>query len=209
MIGGRDDVFSRLFSEYHVFFEVKKSERPWVVFMDRKESSQVGDAYTNPHVEINCPIEFSDLSPVYDEHSIRSQLKWLGYGVHEAFKKPQEAGRWYSAAVTVCKAAHDYLKQEAFTHLAKYRPENSCFVFNAHPVVVIDGPLYGVELGNNNEFKFEKIELAPFLFEFGTDNYQKKTYRVDLVHIEAIPRFLKITEDRQNALYKRLYKELG
>ena len=114
-----------------------------------------------------------------------------------------------SAAVTACKAAHDYLKQESFAHLQEYAPEDSCFIFNAHPVVVIDGPLYSVELGKDDQFEFEKIEFAPFLFEFGTENYQKKTYRVDLVQIESIPKFLRITAARQNALYDCLSKELG
>ncbi len=190
--------------EYHLFIEVKKSERPWVVFIEREDGKDIGDVFTNPRVCINPPIPLVDLTPILREHSIRSKLKWLGYGVHEAFKKPQDTGRWYAAAVTVCKAAYDYVRQDCFKFLEEYEKDRSC-LFMTHPVVLVDGPLYSVELLDSGQLQFNEIEFAPFRFEFGTDRYENATYRVDLVQIGALAKFLGIIKERHDALFAELY----
>lgn len=91
--------------EYHLFVEVKKTERPWVVFRESEPTDTFGDAWDNPYVSHNECISLGELTPFLREHSIRSKIGWVGYGVHEAFKDPQDTGRWYAAAVTTCKGS--------------------------------------------------------------------------------------------------------
>lgn len=190
--------------EYHLFIEVKKTERPWVVFRQTEDSTKIGDAWNNPYVSHNesCPLD--ELTAQFFKHSIRAHLRWLGYAVHEAFKKPQEAGRWYSAAVTTCKAAYDYVRHESFQFMKKSGSRMS-FLAITQPVVILDGPLISAELIGGDEPKLEEIHFAPLAFGFSTAHYEPATYRVDLVTQASIADYLKILDQRINAMFELMY----
>lgn len=193
-----------LFFEYHLFIEVKKSEKPWVVFREKDRFPDHGDAWNNPYFNRNAPVQLGDLTPKIRTYSIRNGLGWLGYGVHEAFKKPQDTGRWYGAAVTACKACYDYVRHESFSSL-KDEPSGYPFLMLTHPVVVLDGPLTSAELNDEGEVTLEEIRWAPFEFEFSTEKYSAERYRVDLVSLDAIPEFLKILDKRVEEMFVELY----
>jgi hypothetical protein len=191
--------------EYHLFIEVKKSERPWIVFCEREDSEKVGDAWDNPYVSHNEPLSLGEFSSIFQRYSIRRNLGWLGYGVHEAFKDPQDKGRWYSAAITACKATYDFARHESFGMRKSYE-KAMAFMMITHPVVVLDGPLISVEVTEEEESPvFEYIQFAPFEFTFSTAQYEPKTYRVDLVNISFIQEYLQVIKQRVDELYGKLY----
>lgn len=191
--------------EYHLFIEVKKAECPWVVFRQSEPQNAYGDTWDNPYVSHNEPIRLADLTPLLHEHSIRTKLGWVGYGVHEAFKKPNEGGRWYTAAVTTSKAVYDYVRQESFTFLKKSGP-GTTYLILTHPIVVIDGsPLISAELVRNEDPNLEEIPFAPLKFAFSTTHYEAATYRIDLVTLKSITDYLKILNARMEAIFGALY----
>jgi hypothetical protein len=190
--------------EYHLFVEVKKSEHPWIVFSEKEDSEKIGDAWDNPYVSHNEPASLGDFSDLFRQHSIRKELGWLGYGVHEAFKPPQGKGRWYGAAVTACKATYDFSRHESFEIRKQYEKTMS-FMMIAQPVVVLDGPLIRAELTDEPDAIFESIPYAPFGFTFSTAQYEANTYRVDVVTLSAMDDYLRIVKQRVDALYKKLY----
>ncbi len=194
--------------EYEVFVEVKKSERPWLVFREPEKLAGVGDAWHNPYFIHNLPCDSSELSPLLRKNSIRKELGWMGRGVHEAFKDPNDAGRWYTAAVTACKAAYGYVRLEAFTEFKKSKSKQA-FLVLTQPVVVLDGQLLSVELDQQGELKIDEIPYAPLEFDFGTTMYDSASYRVDLVQLSSLARYLEIHRRRVATLFKHLKKSFA
>jgi len=192
--------------EYELFVEVKKSERPWIVFRQAEISKGTGDAWENPFVSHHPACPLGELTPLLRQHSVRKKLGWMGYGVHESFKEPQDTGRWYAAAVSACKATYDFVRHEAFQHL-DHMPKRT-FLMMTHPVVIIDGPLWSAELRDGEDPNLEEIEFAPFNFEFGTANYKQKTYRVDLVRLESLTNYLKTLKERIDAITAHLRQSI-
>ena len=146
-------------------------------------------------------ISFSDISELLRKHSIRAELGWLGYGVHEAFKEPTEVGRWYSAAVTVCKAAYDFVRGEWVEMLTDKRS----FLAITQPVVILDGPLISAEISDDDEVVLEEIAFAPLAFEFGTAKYEAANYRVDLVTTGGLSSYLEALQKRIDEIFGVLY----
>ncbi|HZE58615.1 MAG TPA: hypothetical protein VE031_12225 [Chthoniobacterales bacterium] len=190
--------------EYHLFVEVKKAERPWVVFRQREDPKKIGDAWDNPYFTHNECTSLGNLTPILRQHSIRARLGWIGYGVHEAFKPPHDAGRWYSAAVTSCKAAYDYVRHDSFKYL-KQSGHGMTFLAITHPVVIVDGPLISAELIGDGKPSLEEVSFAPFAFGFSTARYEAATYRVDLVTKDSIAAYLNILQERIDAIFIALY----
>ena len=189
--------------EYHLLIEVKKSEQPWVVFIKNDERYEK-DAWSNPHLSVNLD-ELSVLNPILAEYSIRRKLGWMARGLHESFKDPKLAGRWYAAAVTACKTTTGFFENEWVDLAKKNRGRN---LYMTHPVVVIDGaPLIAAKSSIDGDTLLEEIPYAPFAFEFGTAKYKKRTYRVDLVTLGALPEFLDICRNKMELIYDELEDE--
>lgn len=188
--------------EYNLFIEVKKSERPWVVFkrdagtyMDRQGFyPKVMHGMTS--ADFNGPI-----GTTFRNSSLTKQLGWQGYGVHEAFKEPQDAGRWYAAAVTACKACCNFFGDDE----GKTIPTQDHWgLAVAQPVVILDGPLIAAKINKSGDVELEEVSYAPFLFEFGTASYKRSQYRVDLVSLPAVAAYLKFCSLRVDTIFEAL-----
>jgi transposase-like protein len=112
--------------------QVKKSEKPWIVFVDRAQS-RFEDGLENL---LRVTVEETRwmVGAVLREHSPTLQNGRVASGIHEAFKKPTDASRWYSAFVSVCKAcetAHEMTAGTGTDVIAQL----------VKPVVVLDGLL--------------------------------------------------------------------
>ena len=140
------------------------------MFRQNENVKEYGDAWQNPYFSYNAAISLDALTPSLRDHSIRRDLGWLGYGVHEAFKEPQDTGRWYAAATTACKATYDYVRRESFKMLEKSEQRWS-FLAITQPVVVLDGPMISAELTDDQGITLEEVAFAPFEFEFSTAQY--------------------------------------
>jgi hypothetical protein len=90
-------------SYFFVVAEVKKSDKPWVVF--REKVTRPLDAWNNlAHCNWSDSLN-PEIADAISEDSLLTMLGWRGYGIHESFKKPDQPSRWYSALVSVCKAS--------------------------------------------------------------------------------------------------------
>ncbi|MBI5383247.1 MAG: hypothetical protein HZA90_01025 [Verrucomicrobia bacterium] len=190
--------------EYHLFIEVKKAERPWIVFRQKEQYENSGDAWHNPYFSHNEALSLGKLVPALHKYSIRKDLGWLGYGVHEAFKEPQDTGRWYAAAVTACKAAYDYVRIDSFKFLEKSENKQT-FLAITQPVVVLDGPLISAEIAEDQTVALEDVPFAPFEFEFSTACYEASNYRIDLVRITSLEAYLNVLKQRVEAIFTQLH----
>jgi hypothetical protein len=178
--------------------EVKKSERPWIVFKDHgRRRDDLTDAWINITCEANLPDEHFALADVLSAKSLLTANGWRASGIHEAFKKPSDTSIWYSAFVTACKAAEsvfDALVEER--DASKQQPDDSIQLDLCKPVVVLDGVLVAAETSPAGELILEEIDSAAFRFEYRSKEYRRGLYCLDLVTLRGLPAYLQLTGER-------------
>ena len=168
----------------HLLGQVKKSEKPWIVFIDRNR----GRALLHEHVELTFPAlkmpQGRQVADVLQQRSLIARKNWTATGIHEAFKRPSDVSKWYAAFVSVCKAM-----ESAYDAAVSDRTVGAHFhIFK--PVVVVDGILVTAELSADGELLLTETDSAPFAFEYRSDAYDRPNYNVNVVTLEAFPRYL-------------------
>lgn len=188
------------YSEFDVIAEVKKSERPWVVFKAPNGPGKTLCAWNNLTTAINLPCKPVKLVGALSKSSLIVRNGWSGTGIHESFKNPDQPSRWYTAFVSVIKAANGLAD--------RYQPDgeqtttdviNNPIEFALYqPLVVLDGTLISAELSEDAELVVEKVTSAAFEFAYETDAYRKGRYRVDLVTLDGLSQYLDLIEQRHD-----------
>lgn len=184
-------------SEFCAAVEVKKSEKPWVVFKRPLATHDRGCAWNNLIARINLPCESFRLAPWLSEYSLLNVLGWEGAGIHESFKSPDQPSKWYSAFVSALKWACQMRDEcpDADGVQQDIRLEPAEFYF-FQPVVVLDGQLFSAELDENSEIKIDEIEFAAFRFSYDSKSYEKNSFRVDIVTVEGLEKYINLLKRR-------------
>ncbi|HZG41734.1 MAG TPA: hypothetical protein VEY93_02145 [Longimicrobium sp.] len=194
--------------------EVKKSERPWVVFRHAPNSEE--DLYHGWTEVLNYSKNLPGSSLMYgdilDDWSLTNRQGWKGYAVHESFKNPDQPSRWYAAAVAACKAAHHQLDinysdaDNDGTGSSEEHPPIAHFV---QPLVILDGLLFVAEISDSGELLVAQATMASVDFPFSSAAYEAETYRMPLVTLEALPEYLELIEQRANAFLATILEAAG
>ena len=148
-----------VFNSFLLFIEVKKTEKPWVVFRRNTEKHFDSCAWNNIINSINLPCEPRFLTKRLMEYSLLKINKWEGTGMHEAFKIPNQPSQWYGAFLTASKAAIDYKEEngsdgEQVTTDILQNPTEITF---HQPLVVLDGVLLSAELNKDNDVEIQEV----------------------------------------------------
>lgn len=172
--------------------QVKKSEKPWIVFVDRQLAARMGDKREIVLLQNASDTREREIRNVLRGTTLASQNGWIGSGIHEAFKRPTDSSKWYSAFVTACKAA-----ESAYDDISK----TDTIAFHLiRPVVVLDGVLFAAELSADGELLLTETDSASFLFEYRSDAYLRPCYHLDVVTLESLPRYLDWITERLAAV---------
>ena len=198
---------------FHIAGEVKKSDNPWIVFKEPKGVLKA-DAWNNLTFFKQLPCSHVNLNEQLKEHSLLAKTGWEGYGIHESFKKPNRSSRWYSSFVSSCKAAEHILEshssgEKSDREISKDAFEKPPFLLFVKPVVVLDGPLLSAEITSTGKISIKEIEAAPFAFHFKTINYDRSYYRIDLVSLSALAKYIEKSEKRQDTIFNAILKNAG
>lgn len=200
-----------IISYFHVVAEVKKSERPWVIFGRRlpESSGERQDAWDNL-VHCEGPREWRPkLVKSLSKESLLNRTAFLGYGIHESFKSPDQPSRWYPAFLACCKAA-EWTLESNIEH-ARDESEYSngelmsaCFTF-VQPVIILDGVLVSAELEEKTgAISIEEAKEVALRFAYNSQKYERVNYRVDVVRLQNFATYLKHCELRQIEVVKAL-----
>ncbi|HET8775309.1 MAG TPA: hypothetical protein VFP80_16030 [Thermoanaerobaculia bacterium] len=162
--------------------QVKKSETPWIVFMDRLIDPHFVDR--GEDIIVTNVQEQKDLGDALRSGMPMTRRNWMGIAIHEAFKKPTESSRWYSAFVSACKAA-----ESAFDAVVA-APRLGTFFEWIKPVVVLDGLMLSAELSPAGEIVLTETGEASFAFEYRSDAYTRQRFFLDVVTLDSFPRYL-------------------
>lgn len=200
--------------DFHIIAEVKKTEKPWIVFKQASKGLMMGDGWRNLIFSNNLPSEGSELADSISKNSLISEKRWTGSGIHHAFKDPSMPSRWYKSFISVCKACEysydetiDFHKNFLGQSLDKITSDvltNSTTFDFFQPVVILDGILVSAELSDDAEVHLEDVSSAPFWFEFRTKNYSRREYRVDLVTTQGLEEYLTLVKQRQKGIADRI-----
>jgi len=191
----------------HIVAEVKKTERPWIVFKrDHTHLFDALDAWNNLTHTVNLPCEPFHLSPVLSAHGLLEMLGWKAYGIHESFKKPDTPSRWYPAFVSVCKAAEHELKVQSKSDL-KIETWHKFDLIK--PILILDGPLIAASLTESGELQLEETDFAPFEFAYKSQAATKDSYRIDVVRLNALGKYVELTDKRMDAIMQIVSPFMG
>jgi hypothetical protein len=204
----------RVFS--HLAVEVKKSERPWVIFQHASLPKwQLGGGWTDVLSRVfDFPKEPTYLLDAFVGHSLTRKLGWKGYGIHEAFKNPDQPSRWYSACITAVKAAEHILETSADPEGSRGRPspdpnQQPPELNTVQPILVLDGPLFRASLTEAGIPQVEPISAAEIDFVFKTPEYRNSCYRIAVITLAGLGEQLERLEARHRSLFDSLMTQCG
>ena len=198
-------------SEFHVCGEVKKSEKPWVVFDQHSHPFLLSCAWNNLISAINLPSNPSQLAETLKKSSPIRKNGWLGSGIHESFKNPDQPSRWYGSFVSVSKAS-EYYYDSISPDGAKQTDDilnNPCEIHFVQPLVILNAPLFRARLSDEGEIVVEEINSAAFRFDYPSKHYKNSPYRVDVVRLEHLGEYLSLIERRQQELCSEVEARAG
>lgn len=196
-------------SFYFVVAEVKKSNKPWIVFGQRIPDGhwERNDAWNNL-AHCKGPWDWPPkLVDPLSKYSLLTEQGFLAYSIHESFKDPGDKSRWYSAFVSVSKAGEHVFASEARDKGERSGPRmimGPCFTF-VQPVVLLDGLLFTAELTRSGDVEISEIDEVPFRFTYRSPSYQRLNYRVDLVRLSKVGDYLARCEKRQAAVVSAVH----
>jgi len=184
---------------FNIIAEVKKTDNPWVVFKNNPQQKWMLAEGWNGIVHCDgLPGSRKNLTEILLNSSLGVELGWLGYGIHESFKEPNQFSSWYKALVKVAKAAEDVLKANS-----SGEHEYPYFYF-VKPVIIVDGILMSAVIADDASIKLEKINAAVMSFGYSTTNYKRNYYMVDVVTLEYLPDYIKFCEERHRKIFDEL-----
>ena len=148
------------------------------------------------------------MASVLAKHSLIKINGWLGSGIHEAFKNPDQPSRWYGSFVSVSKASDFYLENispEGEKQTDNIL-ENACEVHFVQPLVVLNAPLFRAVMVDSGEIKVTEIDSAAFRFSYRSKNYENSSFRVDLVTLDGLDSYIETVKNRQRAFCQNIKK---
>lgn len=191
--------------------EVKKTQRPWVVFRGASsDTHRLSYGWRSMTFLEGKPDRATTkaLRRAFDEGSIAHDCGWLAWGVHEAFKNPAAKSTWFGACVSAIKAAESNLLRNS-SSVSPSQDEATKpvhYLVYQQPVVVVDGPLVSVSL-DGDDLTVEPIAMATLPFEFETPSYSRQDYRVDIVALPSLPSYLALLEKKLHSIHGALARQ--
>jgi hypothetical protein len=198
----------RVAVEYYIDAEVKKSERPWIVF--KEKNSYIIDDHLN---NLSYATGFAPfrLRKAMAQDSLYTQFGWKAYGIHESGKKPDAPSRAYSAFVTISKSAESTLGSVSapYKELEQMSKDsgdllNERVLLFVKPLVILDGLLLAANLSDKGEISIEEIKFAPVEFFHKSKNCHKGIYLIDIVTLNNLEEYIDLSGKRLLTIFETI-----
>lgn len=199
----KDENNTHAWMHYNIAAEVKKSANPWIIFKENPdEPSYLSEGWSQPIHKTGIPRKYlhQGLTDTLIYEGLSNEIEWVGSGIHEFNKNPDQPSRWFSALISVCKAAEHILLNNSSNDDDFDTP----YIFFTKPVLILDGKLYSAELGDENNIDLSEIKYAPINFEFQTKNYTRGNYMVDIVTLKHLDEYISFVEGRIESIFTEL-----
>ena len=170
--------------------EVKKSEKPWVIF-GKKHNKSVKDDLAIGFSAFHLKTVSNEVPGFYSSKlgSIKSPLlnsDFHGTSFHESFKSPQEHSQIYAALMTSIKAAISEVDL-INSNNKSYKYEDLTVVNLFLPIVVLEGRLFKSTLDARGEVQVEETDYITSALTYSSKNYVDKGSRKFLAEVITLP----------------------
>lgn len=197
-----------IFNSLVIVAEVKKSEKPWVVFKSNYQDSSFN--YTNclKRVKLNKSnnvMIFREL-----EESFTQEWNLKVNGIHEAFKSPNNPSRWYGACMSAIKATIESFEKNCLSDEENEKNEEyekyENYYDNFQPLIILDGTLVSAEMDENYEIKVEEVLFSKIDIKLESNKYKESTYQVDIVTLKGLEKYLEMMKKQQLLVNEAIVK---
>lgn len=199
-------------SFYQIVGEVKKTNKPWVVFKEEpKDSWELEEGFSSLVFKdgINRGKPITQFSEAMSKSGIGYKNGWVGRGIHEAFKNPDQPSRWYPSLIGIAKAGEHELNANSWEIKKEREKPHPPYVYFVKPIVVVDGSLMAASVDENAEIYVEEVSFATVKFEFNTKNYTRRHYMIDLVQVDSLKKYINISEARHEKMFAAMLDSAG
>lgn len=192
---------------FYLVIEVKKTEKPWIVFSTTKEMPCCG--WRLLHNGINCRIKKqyagrNTVESIFDVGCItpndpRTNILRIGKAFHEFSKQPNEKSKIYEALMTSCKAAKYFCSLRADMSFGDFKPDQETELNIYLPIVILDGsPLFEVHNNYNGEIRIEEKKHIPIEMSYSSPNYKgggwDLSFLPDIITLDNLKEHLDLLE---------------
>lgn len=168
--------------------EIKKSEKPWVIFTtNRRDTDTGGYGLLNHRNNINSSnLSYKDIMRKYPGKSTR-----IGRNEYVALAKDGHP-QIYNAILSAVKSAiEDHRLAE--DHKEAYSDSSFDIVFYT-PVVVLSGKLFQAYLNPDNVIEISPSNHIVYNLNYSSPSYNRKSYLVDIVTVEGLENYIRSHE---------------
>jgi hypothetical protein len=184
--------------------EIKKSEKPWIVFTSKRKMGDILGGYGLIHHTHNVdPDQFTARDIDRAHPSIN--YKYFGRNGYVAFSGNNS--QIFSAIVSATKASIEEHRL-AEEHKEAY-DENSLDVVFYTPLVVLDGKLFSACLDMKGEIELQEAQHIAYKFNYMSPSYEQHSYLVDIVTLDGLSTYIDKQEGWLESMLKTLSSKLG
>jgi hypothetical protein len=183
-----------IFSWSFLSIEIKKSEKPWVVYTSNRSWREKGLSKTLSHLHNTKGM--LDISLLENLHPALS-LQRIGRTSHVAFS--HDTSTIFGALVGAVKSTIDD-HRSAEDHGERWNDQSIDAVFY-EPLVVLDGQLFEFYLDEAKQPVVEKADILQYGVYYASPNYKPKQYLVDVVTLNYLDEYLSIRETWLKEMY--------
>lgn len=196
-----------IFNNNYITAEVKKSEKPWVVFKSLNQDTEILRNFIN----VNNEMIFNNGNDTVLYREIEEELSLLTEnwklkinGIHESFKSPNNPSRWYGACISSIKAIIQVI--ESNEEFIKSNDKYSNKYFEYQPLLILDGKLVCAEMGNNFDISLEEVGFAKIEISLKSKSYDSKIYTIDMVTLDNLENYLEMKKNKQELINDAIIK---
>lgn len=203
--------------------EIKKSERPWIIFTTRPDFPMIGwrilhKATNIRKWELDAEMENGGYFSTYldasyiTNSSIREHAFRVGKAFHELEKSPNDKSKIYEALICASKASHYFKNRYNESGPIKFDPNQEVDIQFFLPTVILDGLLFEVHIADDGELCINEKDFIPVEMNYSSPAYRQGTWDAeffpDVIRFDHLNQHLDALEGWAQSMTKLISQKL-
>jgi hypothetical protein len=180
--------------------EIKKSEKPWIVFTSKRKMGDILGGYGLINHTHNID---SDQLAARDINRAHPSVNHEHFGRNGYVAFSGNNSQLFSAIVSATKASIEEHRL-AEEHKEAYN-ENSLDAVFYTPLVILDGKLFSAFLNTKGETELQEFQHIAYKFNYMSPSYEQDSYLVDIVTLDGLSTYI----DKQEGWLESMLKTLS
>lgn len=164
--------------------EIKKCEKPWVIFTSNKNITDTGGYGFLKHTN-NVNNKILTYNEIMVKHP---SFMFNRLGRNEFIPFTKDNPQIFSALLSSTKSCIES-HRAAVDHKEAYNETSYDIVFYS-PLIIVNSRLFEAYLNENNEINVNEVDHIVYSFNYASPNYASKQYFVDIVTLSGLDNYL-------------------